>query len=246
MGVVKTIRQIGLEQLKLHPEGLRYTDLRHNIEKVLPPGMNPRSIRGSIYDLDKIFPLEVYKPARGLFRLIEFRDQNADQIKPELVPQVSQQAKELDFYEPFADWLKNQLEECDRAIPLGGKIFGDKWGTPDVIGIRESKKGDIIMMPIEVVSAEIKTDTFQLITAFGQACAYRLFSHKSFLVIPSTSLQDDIDRLDSLCLLSGIGLILFDLSVDEPNFSIRTRPQKHEPDMYYANKYLGLIREKLW
>jgi len=47
--------------------------------------------------------------------------------------------KEEGFYKPFADWLVNEVEECTRAIPLGGNLFRDKWGTPDVIGKRESQ-----------------------------------------------------------------------------------------------------------
>jgi len=37
-------------------------------------------------------------------------------------------------------------------------------------------------MPLEVIAAEIKIDVGQLITAFGQACAYKLFAHRSYLV----------------------------------------------------------------
>jgi hypothetical protein len=36
------------------------------------------------------------------------------------------------------------LEECTKAIQLGGNTFKDKWGTPDVIGKRESRKSDKI------------------------------------------------------------------------------------------------------
>lgn len=106
----------------------------------------------------------------------------------------------------------NDLEECTKAISLGGNRFRDKWGTPDVIGKRESRKSDILQIPTEIISAEIKTDVAQLVTAFGQACAYCLFSHKSYLVIPDESPKDEIDRLDSLCQVFGIGLILFDVS----------------------------------
>ena len=33
---------------------------------------------------------------------------------------------------------------------------------------------------------------------------------------------------------------------DAPDFEIRTRPQKHEPDMFYVNKYLKLIEKELF
>lgn len=88
--------------------------------------------------------------------------------------------KEDDFYEPFSAWLQNEIEDVTHAISLGGNRFKGKWGTPDVIGKKESKRSDIIQSPVEIVSAEIKTDTNQLITAFGQVCAYKLFSHKCF------------------------------------------------------------------
>lgn len=147
----------------------------------------------------------------------------------------------------FADWLVNELEECTKAIPLGGNKFKDKWGTPDVIGVREPRKSDILKPPTEILSAEIKLDTTNLITAFGQACSYKLFSHKSYVVIPNDSLEEDIARLDALCRIFGIGLILFNrANPEEPNFEIRVRAAKHEPDMFYANKYLKFVEEDLF
>ena len=79
------------------------------------------------------------------------------------------------FYKPFADWLVNELEECTKAVPVGRNIFKDKWGTPDVVGVREPRKSDISKFPTDIVSAEIKLDSTGLITAFEQACAYLLY-----------------------------------------------------------------------
>jgi hypothetical protein len=87
------------------------------------------------------------------------------------------------FYQSFADWIVLDLGECTKAIPLGGNRFREKWGTPDILAIFKSRDSDIVKMPIEVVAAEVKTDSAQLITAFGQACAYKLFAHKSYLVM---------------------------------------------------------------
>ena len=151
------------------------------------------------------------------------------------------------FYHPFADWLQNDLEDVTKAIPLGGNRFKDKWGTPDVIGKRDSKPSDIIKPPVEIVSAEIKTNTSQLITAFGQACAYCLFSHRSYLVVPSQAAPEEISRLDSLCQVFGIGLVLFDaVNPEDPKFEIRTRPRKQEPDAHYINKYMKEIESELF
>lgn len=82
----------------------------------------------------------------------------------------------LAYDAPFADWLVNDLEDCTKAIPLGGNIFKDKRGTPDIIGKRESKSSDILKMSTEIVSAEIKLGISQLVIAFGQACAYGLYA----------------------------------------------------------------------
>ncbi|MCI0565167.1 MAG: hypothetical protein MN733_42415 [Nitrososphaera sp.] len=119
-------------------------------------------------------------------------------------------------------------------------------GTPDVIGVLKPKPTDIFTFPSEIVSAEIKIDYFGLITAFGQACSYKLFSHKSYIVVPAAAQEEDISRLDSLCLIFGIGLIVFDSQKPkEPNFSIKTRAARHEPDMFYVNKHLKEIADEL-
>lgn len=189
---------------------------------------------------------DIYQPVRGLFRHVKFREKeiSGEEQKP---PLEIEKIKEEEFYEPFANWLVNELEECTRAIPLGRNRFRDKWGTPDVIGKREPRRSDIVKAPTEIVSAEIKTDTRDLIIAFGQACSYKLFSHKSYIVIPKDSFQGDISKLDALCLIFGVGLVLFDNSdANEPQFEIRVRPLKHEPDMFYVNKYMKLIEKELW
>ena len=240
------ITGLALQQLKSHPDGIRYSRLIDLIQKT-DPGLKTNTIHGTIWDLAGRLPAKVYKPSRGLFRLVEFKEKDTDQLKAELLPKPVKKTKEEDFYASFADWPVNDLEDCTKAIPLGGNRFHDKWGTPDVVGKRESKKSDILQAPTEIVSAEIKTDVSELVKAFGQACAYCLFSHKSYLVVPEKSPQDEIARIDSLCQVFGIGLILFDGSSPEnPNFSIRVRPRKQEPDMFYANKYMRLIESEMW
>jgi len=152
---------------------------------------------------------------------------------------------EEEFYEPFADYLVNELEDCTKAISLGGNILGDKWGTPDVVAVMKPSMGDFFQQ-IEIITAEIKTNTSELITAFGQACAYKLFIHRVYLVIPEQSNKIDIDRLDSLCILFGIGLILFNKNdPNNPNFQIKNRAQRAIPDTSYLNKKIKIIADKL-
>ena len=83
-----------------------------------------------------------------------------------------------------------------------------------------------------------------MVTAFGQACAYKIFSHKVYLVIPKQA-EQEIPRIESLCMRFGIGLILFNKEEpQDPNFEIRSRAAKNEPDYYYVNKYIKLLTEK--
>lgn len=154
-------------------------------------------------------------------------------------PAQDGQLCEASFYPSFATYLVDELEECTKALPLGGAKFKDKWGTPDVIGIRKPKGFDLYKFPAEIVSAEVKTDGNGLITAFGQAVAYKLFSHKSYVVVPKKSSPEDLDRLEALCLICGLGLVLFDhLNPDAPDFILKLRAVKSEPDSYYVNQNL--------
>ena len=243
------IRKVAFEVLEEKPKGIRYSDLGRKILEI-NPSFKPNTISGATWDLDIQFPDKVYKPDRGVFRLLKFKENvstQPDQQSPPVKPTAKKTIKEEDFYKPFADWLVNELEECTNAIGLGGNIFRDKWGTPDVVGVRESKRSDIIQFPTEIVSGEIKIDSNGLITAFGQACAYKIFSHKSYIVVPNDSQIEDITRLDTLSRQFGIGLILFDATnVEDPNFEIRARAVKHEPDMFFVNKNLKIIEDKLF
>lgn len=175
--VTKRIKDKALELLEQFPKGLRYSELHAKISDS-DPTFNANTVNGSIWNLDAIFPDKIYKPSKGLFRLLKYKPADVEANEPAPVSVVATKVKEEDFYEPFADWLTNEIEDVTVAIPLGRNKFKDKWGTPDVIGKRESRRSDIIKGTTEIVSAEIKTDTLQLITAFGQACAYKIFSNK--------------------------------------------------------------------
>jgi hypothetical protein len=235
-----------MEALEAVPEGLRYSDLVRRV-MALDGSFKQNTVHGNVWNLDERFPESVYKPSRGLFRLTKFRTPGTDELKEELLPKPEKRIKEEEFYEAFADWLVNEMEECTKAIPLGGNRFRDKWGTPDVIGKRESKRSDIIQAPIEIVSAEVKPDVYQLVTAFGQACAYCLFSHKVYLVISNKAPDDEVARLDALSQIFGIGLVLFDANnPEDPQFMIRSRPRYQQPDLFYANRYMRLIEAEMF
>ena len=241
------IRKKALELLESNPDGLQYTNLKTKIHES-NSSFNLNTINGNIWNLDTVYPDEVYKPSRGLFRLLKHRPTDHEIPSEQLVDTASQNRIEEDrFYAPFSDWLVNEVEDATKAISLGGNAFKDKWGTPDVIGKQESRRSDIITGPTEIISAEIKTETQQLVTAFGQACAYKLFSHRVYLVVPRQSRPEEILRLDSLCQIVGIGLVTFNIdSSDTPDFRILVRPARHEPDLFYTNKYIKKIEEQLF
>jgi hypothetical protein len=245
--VTERIKDEALALLEKHPNGLRYSDLRNKIQDS-DSTFNTNTINGSIWNLDVLFPKKVFKPSKGLYRLLKYKDQETEEIPVAVMPPLVQtKTKEEDFYAPFADWLTNEIEDVTHAIPLGGNRFKDKWGTPDVIGKKESRRSDVIQGPTEIVSAEIKTDTGQLITAFGQACAYKLFSHKAYLVIPVQAADDEISRIDALCQIFGIGLVTFDVcKLGAPDFRILVRPSRHVPDLFYTNKYMARIEKDLF
>lgn len=241
-----TAKVFGL--LEATPPGISFSDLVTRLHVAFPDDPHG-TITGTVWNLDARFPDRVYKPSRGLFRLTKFREEvlgSAPQTTVVNVSAVSGVPREMAFYEPFADYLVNDLEECTKAIALGGNKFGGKWGTPDVFGILRARESDIVKSPLEVIVAEVKTDTSQLITAFGQACAYKLFAHRSYLVVPREAQPEDIGRLDALCAIFGIGLILFaSAQPEDPAFDIRVRAAKHEPDAFYVNQNIKLIAEQL-
>ncbi len=84
----KRIADLALEQLRQHPDGVRYADL---VRQVLQSdaSFKPNTVLGNVYALDQRFPGKVYKPSRGLFRLLEFRDQETDQLRSDLVPEAN-------------------------------------------------------------------------------------------------------------------------------------------------------------
>lgn len=225
MNIGKRIIQKARELLLTEEKGLRYSILVRRVKEGLPD-VNLGTIHGNIWNLETRLPEEIYKPARGVFRHVRFKETEPTEVSIIPEPTLIKIAEEQ-FYEPFADWIVNELEECTRAISLGGNIFRDRWGTPDIVGIRKPAESDIIKPPIEVISAELKLDTGGLITAFGQACSYKLFSHKSYIVIPSQSSEDDIARLDALGLFSESGSS-YSTPVTPPSPTLRFECEHHD------------------
>jgi len=62
-----------LELLDQNPEGIRWKDLNDAIQKSYPE-FHPKTINGCVWKLTEKFPDKVYKPSKGVFRLLKYRD----------------------------------------------------------------------------------------------------------------------------------------------------------------------------
>jgi hypothetical protein len=225
--------------LEKAPKGLRFSEIKRQLKGLFGDKIKETTLTNYLVqlrrDIEEGKVSEIVIPDKGVYIHRQFYG-GLEKRKPAKV-------REEEFYPSFANFLVNDLMECTTAIPLGGNLFQDKWGTPDMIGVYKFSQIDPIKPPPEIVTAEIKIDENQLITAFGQACAYKLFSHKVYLVVPNSS--KDLARVESLCLRFGIGLIVFDAATPEnPNYEIRTRALKSEPDYYYLNEYLRKLKKE--
>ncbi len=231
------IRSKAVELIKNNPEGLRFSELKAKLAEEFPVTDGKWTIDNAVWNIHVTHEKEVYKPARGLFKYRFSGEEETERI----IETGIKVAREEDFYEPFANWLRDELGECSEAVALGANYLGKKWGTPDVVGIYKPSIKDVIRFTAEIISAEIKINPSEPITAFGQAVAYRLFSSKVYLVEPSSMIPEDQDRVEALCILFGVGLILFDLDPKNPNFRIRVRAQRYNPDMFYVNEFVDKL-----
>jgi len=241
----KEIRTIARSLIAGASGGIRYGDLVKAI-KSQHSDTPENTINGSIWNLSALFPKEIIKPSRGLFMAVsqEVEEGNLSLNGAEIIqePITGKKFAEKDFYEPFAQWLKNDLDEVTEVAAFGGAGLKGKWGTPDVIGVYKPRASDLVKFSLEVISAEIKIDPQAPVVAFGQAVAYRLFSWKTYIAMPTTLSEEDQSRLETLCMLFGVGLVLFDLNPESPNFLIRVRAQRFSPDMFYVNEFAERLK----
>jgi len=59
------------ELLEKHPEGMRWVDLRKEVEA--DKSFHPKTVNGLIWRLTEKFPDKVYRPSKGVFRLLKFK-----------------------------------------------------------------------------------------------------------------------------------------------------------------------------
>jgi len=70
--VTERIYAKAFELLEQHPEGIRFTELRSKIE-ASDRSFHPKTVNGCVWKLTQRFPDKVYKPSRGLFRLLKYK-----------------------------------------------------------------------------------------------------------------------------------------------------------------------------
>lgn len=250
---VKEIQSCALLILEDSVGGIRWGELLKKIHSNAPE-TPPNTIHGALQTLFSSNS-DILKVARGTYQLKKhYEEQAAASSAAELATEgtvvvvENTAAKsvafvEADFYASFAQWLCDVEEAVNEAVPLGGSLLKGKWGTPDVIGVRKPRADDMLKFEPQIVSAEIKIDPGQPVVAFGQAVAYRLFSHKSYIVVPRTTSEEDLSRLKSLCSIHGVGLVTFTLDKADPDYGVVVLPAQAAPDMFYANQMLKRLLE---
>jgi hypothetical protein len=186
----KEIRDLARQIVASRPDGIRYEELRRAILHEHPE-TNRNAVGGAIFDLPSRFPNEISRPSRGLFVPV---GPGSGELPPVPKPPPSSKVSEEDFYEPFGDWLTNELDEATVAVALGGAGIQKKWGTPDVVGVYKPLASHRIKFDLEIIAAEVKIDPQTPVVAFGQAAAYRLFAAKSYVVMPGSPVHALWDR----------------------------------------------------
>jgi len=75
--VTERIYAKAFELLEQHPEGLHFSELHSKIE-ASDLSFHPKTVNGCVWKLPQKFPDKVYKPSRGLFRLLKYKSKEVD------------------------------------------------------------------------------------------------------------------------------------------------------------------------
>lgn len=248
---IKTYQEVALEIVKQQGTIKRadlVTQVKNN-SRFHDKEPNINSIKVAIYNLPNAFPNEVQRISRGIIGTVsDFRD--SDQGSQDENTENNQNSiddatgtKEESFYQPFSEFLVSSLEECVHAFPIGNMRGNGRWGNPDVIGVNRPLSSHAASFPYEIVCAEIKIDPREFVTAFGQVVSYRLFCHRTYLVIPPPpNDKGDADKLEDQCASLGVGLIYFDPKIPEPVFERKTHARAFVPDSYYLNQFADALK----
>ena len=70
--ITKRINTMAIRLLEKNPEGLRWSELIQKIRES-DPTLHPKTVNGCIWKLVEKNPDKVYKPSKGLFRLLKYK-----------------------------------------------------------------------------------------------------------------------------------------------------------------------------
>ena len=220
-----------------YKSGIRFSALVKKV--VAETSENENTCNGSLYNLPKELPDKISRPYRGLFILKE-NEKLLKDVEQNFEQKATNKVTEDDIYQPARDFLLSR-EECTHAVVIGGNIFGKKWGTPDILGAIRADSDAVYKPPLEIIAVEIKDEGYSPVEALGQAMAYKLFAHRTWLILPDDS---DLDRIEGIAISANIGLISFSKEKDGFEFVTLNRPATGHPDFTEVNKKLDELKEK--
>ena len=129
--------------LEKAPKGLRFSEIKRQLKELFGDKIKETTLTNYLVqlrrDIEEGKVSEIVIPDKGVYIHRQFYG-GLEKRKPAKV-------REEEFYPSFANFLVNDLMECTTAIPLGGNLFQDKWGTPDVIGVYKFSEIDPIKPP---------------------------------------------------------------------------------------------------
>ncbi|KKQ95545.1 MAG: hypothetical protein UT21_C0003G0019 [Candidatus Woesebacteria bacterium GW2011_GWA1_39_11b] len=76
--VTGRINAKAFELLEEHSGGLRWSELLSKIE-ASDRSFHPKTVNGCVWKLVERFPDKVYKPSKGIFRLLKFKPKSKDE-----------------------------------------------------------------------------------------------------------------------------------------------------------------------
>lgn len=244
------IHERAMQVLEASPQGIRWTDLLRAVE-VNATDTPHNSVHGGIHNLLTTRTSEILKVARGTYQLAKYvaaddaeasrEAASADNTSVEVQCPGLTILTEQDFYHSFAEWLEEN-DEATAAGALGGGSLGGKWGTPDVIGVLKPRAQDIFKFEPQIVAAEIKAVPGQPVDAFGQAVAYRLFSHKKLYRRAQLDERRRHEQSNIALQHPRVGLVTFALDKRQPDYVVVVLPVTAAPDMFYVNSMLDRLK----
>ncbi len=70
--ITERIYATAFQLLEKHPEGLRWSELISKI-KASDQNFHPKTVNGCVWKLVQKYPDRIYKPSKGLFRLLKYK-----------------------------------------------------------------------------------------------------------------------------------------------------------------------------